>query len=74
MLWAITSVGLLAGDHIGHGEGLARSGHAEQRLVAVAAAIDLESFSIACALIPLRLVIADQLECHLAELKAGQTP
>ncbi len=50
------------GDHLGHGEGLARTGDAEQHLVALLAAHAVDEFGDRRGLVALGLVFGTQLE------------
>jgi hypothetical protein len=51
-------------DDLGHGEGLARAGHAQQHLVPLARREAAEQFVNRPRLISLRLVAGDELEVH----------
>ena len=51
-----------AGDHLRHGEGLARAGHAQQHLIALMFADGVHQLSDGAGLVALGLVFADDLE------------
>ena len=51
-----------AGDHLRHGEGLARAGHAQQHLIALMLADGLHQFPDGAGLVALGLIFADDLE------------
>ena len=53
-------------DHLGHGEGLARAGDAEQHLVALARLRRLDQFGDRGRLVARRLVVGDELEALAA--------
>ena len=51
-------------DHLGHGEGLARAGHAQQHLVLLAGAEPFHQLLNGAGLIAARLVAGHQLKVH----------
>ena len=61
-------------DDVGDGEGLARAGHAEERLVAVAGLDRLEEFGDRLALVAARLVVRFELEGHWRQYAPCRQP
>ena len=58
---------ILPRDEVGHGEGLARAGDAEKRLMPVACREGLREFFNRLRLIAHRPIVAGELEFHVAE-------